>query len=384
MLAPEELDTIRRQAAELAEQDREQLQRLREEVRGLRGSVRPILPRTTTTVSLVATDAGEDAVAFDPHLFFPVRVVDSLGRVLLQELLTPWMDVEALNRRHLEDGVPKTPLGRLMRDLGVSYLWELSPMIPDPHTPLERRNRRWLQDYRDLVEWASLYDYLTGQREFATDTVVVRDGFLRSKIFAQDLFPHMWDRIREAVEERRRKTGRRLFVAGIAKRSKLLDRYRLAMFLEGVLVQSGACAVPVPAEMERRAYRWAEYAPAEEEEGESRKFVAGVLHLVKFGRNPYDPIWPVDVWNLHVDRGEVDELFGYLLGDAQVGFPRPFYPLCLQRAHEQARLSGLDSVILQDVVLEILRERVLPDRPGALEAFRLVAGEGRDAWRERA
>ncbi len=204
MLTTEDLSNVRRQAMELAEWDAEQLKRLRKEVQRLRGSVRSIRPRTTTTVSIVATDAGEDAVAFDPHLFYLVRLVDSQGRVLVQEVLTPWMDVGTLNRRHLENGHPKTSLGRLMCDLGVSSLWELSPMIPDPDTPLDSRNRRWLQDYRDLEEWASLYDYLTGTHEFATDTVVVRDGFLRSKIFADYLFPKMWDRIRKAVEERQR------------------------------------------------------------------------------------------------------------------------------------------------------------------------------------
>lgn len=378
MLKPEEIELIRGQLVQLAQRDRERLDRLREEVRGLKGAVRPIRPRTTTTVSLVATDAGEELIEFDPHMFFPVRVVDSQGRVLFQDLLTPWMDVEALNRQHLEDGQPKTPLGRLMADLGVSALWELSPMIPDPQTPLDRRNRRWIQDYRDLGEWAALYDYLTGPREFATDTLIVRDGFLRSKLFAKDYFARMWERIEEAVERRWRETGRRLFVAGIAKRSKVLDRYHLAMFLEGVLVQPGACAVRIPPEMERQVYRWAEYAPGEAEEGESRKFVAGALHLVKFGSRPEDPIWAVDVWDRHVRRGEVDEIFGYLLGDAQVGFPTPFYPLCLQRAHEQARLGGLDAALLQDLVLQTIQEHILPDRPEALAAFRLLVGVRRE------
>lgn len=372
MLGPEEIDFIRQRAAELARRDGERLERLREEVRALRGAVRRIYPRTTTTVSLVATDAGEEIIEFDPHLFFPVRVVDSQGRVIFRDLLTPWMDVEVLNRQHLEDGQPKTPLGRLMADLGVSALWELSPMIPDPATPLDRRNRRWIQDYRDLGEWAALYDYLTGPQEFATDTLIVRDGFLRSKLFAGDHFARMWERMEAAVERRRRETGRRLFVAGIAKRSKVLDRYHLALFLEGVLVQPGACAVRIPPTMERQVYRWAEYAPGEE--GEARKFVAGVLHLVKFGSRPEDPIWAVDVWERHVRQGEVDEIFGYLLGDAQVGFPIPFYPLCLQRAHEQARLGGLDAELLQDLVLQTIREQILPDRPEALVTFRLLAG----------
>lgn len=379
MLNPEDLDFIRDRAAELASEDRRRLNELREQVRRLRVSVRPIHPRTTTTVSLVATDAGEDVIAFNPHLFFPVRVVDSWGRVILRDLLTPWMDIEALNRRHLENGDPKTPLGRLMADLGVSALWELSSTIPSPKTPVDRRHRRWLQDYRDLGEWAALYDYIV-RSQFPTDTLIVRDGFLRSKIFRGDLFARMWDRIRQAIKKHWRETTRQVFVVGIAKQSKVLDRYYLAMLLEGIMVQHGACYVPVPPEMERQVYRWAEYAPAEEgeEEGESRKFVAGRLHLVKFGDRPSDPVFAVDVWDGHSSH-EVDKILGYLLGNAREGFPRPFYPLCLQQAHEQARLSRMDAALLQDLVLEALREQIDPDRRGMIEALRLsrATEEGR-------
>jgi hypothetical protein len=131
---------------------------------------------------------------------------------------------------------------------------------------LDRRNRRWLQDYRDLGEWAVLYDFLTNpHRTFATNTLVVRDGFLRSKLFARHpqngyLFARMWERIRDAVE-RHRGVGRRIYVVGIAKRSKVLDRYRMAMFLEGVMAQPGPCYVRIPGELERRVYRWEEFAP---------------------------------------------------------------------------------------------------------------------------
>ena len=385
MLTREDIDFIQELLRELAHIDRDQLERLRAEIRGLRDEVRPIRPRTTTTVALVAADAGESLIAFDPHLFYALRVVDSSGQTLFRDVLTHWMGMEALNRRHFdENGDPRTPLGRLMTALGIQTLWELSPMIPSPQTPPDRRNRRWLQDYRDLGEWAVLYDFLTNpHRIFASNTLVVRDGFLRSKLFARHpqngyLFARMWERIRDAVEHHRG-VGRRIYVVGIAKRSKVLDRYRLAMFLEGVMAQPGPCYVRIPGELERRVYRWEEFAPGEEEEeGEFRKFVAGAMFLVRFGRSPYDPIWAVDVWEEHVSRGEVDEIFGYLLGDAQAGFPRPFYPLCLQRAHEQAQLTGLDAELLQDLVLEAIREQIPSEERPALEAFRILAGSGRE------
>jgi len=381
----EDVEFIRERVRELAERDREQLEQLRVEVRGLRDRVRHIRPRTTTTIALVATDAGEHLIAFDPHLFYVLRVVDSFGQVLFRDVLTHGMDLQALNQRHFDErGAPQTPLGRLMTDLGVSTLWELSPMIPDPHTPPDRRNRRWLQDYRDLGEWAALYNFLTDPRQtFATHTLIVRDGFLRSKLFARHpqhgyLFARMWERIRVAVE-RHREIGRRIYVVGIAKRSRVLDRYRMAMFLEGVMMQPGPCYVRIPEELERRVYRWAEFAPGEEEEeGESRKFVAGAMFLVRFGSSPYDPIWAVDIWEEHVNRREVDEILGFLLGDAQAGFPRPFYPLCLQQAHERAHLAGLDAERLQDLILEAVRQPLPPAQRQALEAFRIFAGGGRE------
>jgi len=293
------------------------------------------------------------------------------------------MDVEVLNQRHFAgSGEPQTPIGRLMVDLGISALWDLSPMIPDPHTPPDRRNRRWLQDYRDLGEWAVLYDFLTDtRRTFATHTLVVRDGFLRSKLFAQDprngyLFAQMWERIRQSLE-RHRATGRRIYVVGIAKRSRLLDRYRIAMLLEGVMMQPSPCYMRIPAELERRVYRWEEFAPGEEG-GESQKFVAGALFLARFGSSPYDPIWAVDIWEEHVNRREVDEIFGFLLGDAQAGFPRPFYPLCLQQAHEQAHLAGLDVELLQDLILEGIQQPLRPEQRQVLEAFRILAGSGKE------
>jgi hypothetical protein len=92
---------------------------------------------------------------------------------LFLDVISPSTDTAALGRRHLDD--PASPLGRMMRDLGASALGQLSPMIPVwPKWPLV---------YRDLCEWAVLYD-LVGHERWGSDTLIIRDGLLRTRIFA--------------------------------------------------------------------------------------------------------------------------------------------------------------------------------------------------------
>ncbi len=370
MLITTDLAALKRSIQQLIGAEAARLEELRREVRALRDRLRPIRPRSATTVSLVAADGGENAFEFDPFLVYVTRVVDSYGKVLFQDALSPLTDVAALSQRHLVEG---TALGRLMTDLGVATLWELSPMIPKPGTPPDAIPPGWVKVYRDLGEWAALYDYLTSAT-FPSHTLVIRDGLLRSKIFADHLFPEMWRRIGEALGRVRQAERRKVYVVGVAKHSQVLDRYHLALFLEGVLVQPGACCLEVPAYIERQVYRWAEFARAEDGAMDaSRRFVQGVLFLAKFGPGPFDPIWPVDVWQAHVEQGEVEELFGYLLADALAGFPRPYYPLCLQKAHEGASLSGFDLEVIRGLVLQAVREAMPAGQQAAPDAFRLFA-----------
>ncbi|MDI3270549.1 MAG: hypothetical protein QJR00_07565 [Bacillota bacterium] len=375
MLDEEHLTELRDLIRQAAEEDTRRLQRLQSHARELAGKVHPIRPRTATAISLVAADGGSDAVLFDPYMLYITRVVDSYGKIHFQDTLSPFMDIRFLSRRHLEG---KTPLGRLMEDLGVEGLWELSLMIPKPGTPEQRIHPGWLEVYRDLGEWAVLYDYLTGSH-FPSHTLVVRDGLLRSKIFAADYFPRMWERIREHLQRIRREEGRKVFVAGVAKRSKVLDRYRLAFSLEKVLVQEGPSYLEVPPEMEREVYRWEEYARrgSDGEEGEEKKIVQGALFLAKFGPHPRDPIWPVDIWLDHVTAGEAEAVLGYLLADAQEGFPSPYYPLCLQRAHEGAVLKEFDTALLQELLWQAIYRGLPPEEAGLVDAFRLHRPERR-------
>ena len=256
-----------------------------------------------------------------------------------------------------------------MTYLGVQRLDQLSHMI--------RRNAKdkpvspsWVQVYRELVEWAILFK-IVRERDFASDTLIVFDGLLRSKVFARDYFPRYLAGIQEGIDRQWRQYKRKLYLVGFAKHSKVLDRYRLAMVLENILNGSYPAYLEVPRDLEAKAYVWSEYArgnDVETEGGEINKFVGGKLFFTKFGARPRDPVWPVDVFLSQAD--EASTVMGYLLADAINGFPVPFYPLCLQRAHENAALVDFDFVVMQDQVFDAIRDILGTEAP-VLDAFRL-------------
>jgi len=57
-----------------------------------------------------------------------------------------------------------------MRDLGVSRLADLTPMIPE-----ENKSGSWPLVYRELCEWAVLYDLIC-YRSWGSDTLIIRFG----------------------------------------------------------------------------------------------------------------------------------------------------------------------------------------------------------------
>jgi len=107
----------------------------------------------------------------------------------------------------------------------------------------------------------------------------------------------------------------------------------------------------------------------EDKPGEKPKFVAGVLYLVKFGRAPGDPIWAVDLLESQVADEAI--VLGHLLADAIDGFPVPFYPRCLQKAHENAALVDFDMTILADEIFKAIRGALPAGKTDALDAMRL-------------
>lgn len=140
---------------------RKLLKDLREEVKLLRDQVKTIRARSATSISLVASDGGNNKLTFDPFYIQLVRVVDSYGKQMFLSAVSPVTDTDELSSQQFDsNGEPKSPLGWLMQDLGVATLSELSFMIPNGKTIREhpeKVSKSWVQVYRDLSEWAVLY-----------------------------------------------------------------------------------------------------------------------------------------------------------------------------------------------------------------------------------
>jgi hypothetical protein len=370
MIDPESHTLLRHEIARRIEADRAILDDLRNEIRPLRSQTHRIQPRSTTSISLVGTDGGNNSLRFDPFLVHLIRVVDSSNNEYCLEAVTPSTNVEALSMAQFEsDGRPRSALGQMMADLQIAHLSDLSNMI-SPNSEGTVPKPSWVQVYRELVEWAILYSILK-TKVFATDTLVVTDGLLRSKVFAGDLFKKLLGLIESEIAGHWGEHHRRIYLVGVAKHSKVLERYRLAMSLEGVLATDFPAYVEVPRDVEEKAYIWSEYARGDDREianSEINRYVGGKMFLVKFGRHSRDPIWPIDIFVPQV--AGVQATLGFLLADAIDGFPVPLYPRCLQKAHENAALVDFNFDILQDEILIGIRGALGPESP-MLDAFQL-------------
>ncbi len=266
---------IRLKAAvsEAVESDKRLLDELRTEARRLGASMFRIFPRSTTAISFVSADGGDSFVKFDPFLIQLVRVVDSSRNEHCLDVLTPSTNICTLSRQQFDDtGRAVTPLGEMMVALGAKDLTRLSYMIRvengRPASP------SWISAYRELVEWSVLLK-LARSKDISSDVLLVKDGLLRSNVFSGGLFRKYRDELFNAIDDHRRKR-RRVYVAGIAKKSKVLDRYNLAMMLERVMNRKYPCYVRVPREMEAKAYLWPIWAGEDGGSRDNRPGSAGI------------------------------------------------------------------------------------------------------------
>src|SRR5215831_6396644 len=126
VIEPESQQLLRREIAERIKADRKLLDTLRNEIRPLRQATQRIQPRTTTSVSLVGTDGGNNSLQFDPFLVQLIRVVDSSNNEYCLQAITPSTSVTALSRAQFDaDNKPSTPLGYMMDHLRIETLPKL-------------------------------------------------------------------------------------------------------------------------------------------------------------------------------------------------------------------------------------------------------------------
>lgn len=354
MIDPKSRDRLREEIKHRLKDDKSVLDQLRREITVLRTHVRPLKPWSSSSIALVATDGGNNSLRFDPFMVQLVRVVDSSNNEYCLEAITPTTDVIKLSQAQFDKaGSPKTALGTMMHFLGAETLPDLSYMIKAP-SQKEPISSSWIHVYRELVEWSILFHIVT-KKDFAADTLLIFDGLLRSKIFSDNKFIKLKDGLAEAIKRHWVEEQRNIYLAGIAKHSKVLERYRLAMHLENILTCDYPAYAEIPRDIEERAYRWSEYARGDDHpmQGGINRFVAGKMFFGKFGASPRDPIWPIDIFTPQLDQAPT--ILGCMLQDAKNGFPVPHYPICLQKAHNNAALVDFDSHILQDEILNGLR-----------------------------
>jgi hypothetical protein len=70
---------------------------------------------------------------------------------------------------------------------------------------------------------------------------------------------------------------------------------------------------------------------------------------------------------------EAQAIFGYLQADAVAGFPIPLYPNCIQAADSFSRVADLDMDIIEDQLVDAVREQVGQDKAPVIDALRLAS-----------
>ena len=360
-LAEVNYNDVKARMVRAVEQEASQVEELRKEARTL--TVRKLDYRPCKTVAPLATDGGENRLSFEPLSLEIIRVVDSEGKELIQEIV-PISEDDSMFREMTER---HEVMRRFLEVLDIRFD-DLSYLLGGQQrdeTKTRNDMRARVRHFRDILEWAVLLDLAF--KDWPVDVLLLRDGLLRTKSVKRETFPKLDRAFRHAFEGQATVGKRRVFLLGVAKTSAVLSKLSLAMMLEGTFDRDYPCFAEVPKELEAKCYnydRWLETASSDDEAQSYESF--GRLHLVKLGSSPDSPILPVDVpvWLPAYRKQEVLE---YLVNDARDTFPIVGYPGALQRAHDHAVLTGLEMTVLGDLMTdalqgqldESLRERIV-------------------------
>ncbi|MBT9130567.1 MAG: hypothetical protein DDT41_00853 [candidate division WS2 bacterium] len=358
VLADDNFEEIKKRVFDAYKNEDPVFQKFREYARQIKNDVKPIRPYSVNAVSFVSSDGGDNRLYFNPAVIELVRVVDSRGNQCALDAIASNSKTDELNQRvQPENPLLVEPLRRLCNDLNLSVV-DLSYLLGG--LGKSGKSTGAVRVYRDIIEWAVLYD-LMKYREWGSDTIIVREGMLRTKSFKRQVFPKIDQLIREAHQKHKQKNIS-VSLVGVAKQSAVLSRLSVALELEETMHKPFPCYVQVPVNIEADCYNfdrtWLDTLETSEpgEEGTYLYQSIGKLYLVKFGDRPFDPVWPVDIaeWQL----SDADKIIGQLTKDAQPGFPIPDFPMCVQKAHDFAKVNSLEVDILQDILCDGIMQKL--------------------------
>jgi hypothetical protein len=364
-LADYDLNEIKKRIYDAYQKEDPIMEKFRNHAKVFANLIKPIRPYSANAVSFVSSDGGDNRLFFNPAVIELVRVVDSRGNQCAVDAIASNTKTKDLNERVKADSTLMVePLKRLCEALNIQELVQLSYLLGGLE---EGKSTGAIRCYRDIVEWAVLYDLIV-YYEWGNDTIIVRDGLLRTKSFKREIFPQIDAKIREGIEKHKRKNVN-ISIVGVAKQSAVLSRLAVALELEGVFHKPFPCYAKVPYEIEAECYNYDrtwldtyESIQADNqtrEEGKPEKPYLyqsmGQMYLVKFGDRTFDPVWPVDIASWQVS--DADRIIGQLTVDAQNGFPIPDYPMCIQKAHDYAKVNGIEVAILQDILFDGITQK---------------------------
>lgn len=362
-LANFDIQELRAKVAAAYQADDPLLQKFRGYARRLKEKTKPLRPYSVNAISFVSADGGDNRLTFNPAIVELVRVVDSRGNQCALDALASTSTLRELEER-ATPGTSKVvlPLQRLCSDLGLG-IGALSYLLSGMGTP--GKSTGAMRCYRDIVEWAVLYDLVTNPSlRWGGDTILVRDGLLRTKSFKREVFPKIDEKLQAGIAAHAGKNVS-LSLVGVAKQSAVLGRLAVALELEGTFHRDYPCYVRVDEDIEADCYNfdrtWLDTFETSEPDDEGRRLyqALGKMFLAKFGDRPLDPVWPVDIAEWQITSA--DKVLGQLTVDAQQGFPIPDYPMCIQRAHNFAKLTGIEVEVLQDLLVEGMSQGLTPE-----------------------
>jgi hypothetical protein len=277
-------------------------------------------------IAMVATDGGENCLSLAPMQLQVIRVADSLGTVYFEEFIAQSLEPQEILRFFFKS---EERLQRFIACLDLE--WE--ELLP--RTDLQRSNL--LSMMRELMEWAALLKLASQPGA----KLLIRDGLLRSILLSERVF----SRLRRQFERLTRKHGHLL--VGVAKRSRVITYLSAAIELGEEFPANAPAYMRVPADLEREAapaqYRWI------------GNRAMGDLSVARLDMEKGTPLMPIDI--AHWQEERTSEAMSLLHQCSRGSFPARGYPQPLIQAHEHAKIGGIESEMLENLLLEGIRDR---------------------------